>query len=354
MDPRLLDACGSRPGWPCDWVFRATDNVVLARAARNMVGTPLKVALIVLVAFIVNRLLQRAIRRFTNTIAGTADSSRVQALRNRAPRVLATAGEYSVRSASRAQTIGAVLRSLSTAVVWFVAFLTVLGELQINLGPLLASAGIAGVAVGFGAQTLVKDFLTGIFMLAEDQYGVGDIVDLGPASGTVEGVSLRTTRVRDVQGVLWHIPNGQVARVGNKSQLWARALIDVSVGYHADLRRAEKVLADVARGLYEDPEWHRLLLEPPEVWGVEDLSPDGVKIRVVVKTQPAEQFRVMRELRIRVKERFDAEPDVAMSYPAQSVLVHAAGPPPPAEELPEQKKAPQPARPPDDPAARSR
>lgn len=344
MDPRLADACGSNPGWPCDWVFRATDNVVLARAAKNVVGAPLKIAFIVLIAFIVNRLLRRAIRRFTNTIAGTAEGSRVQALRDRTPRVLTTTGEYSVRSAARAQTIGAVLRSLSTAVVWFVAFLTVLGELQINLGPLIASAGIAGVAIGFGAQTLVKDFLTGIFMLAEDQYGVGDIVDLGPASGTVEGVSLRTTRIRDVQGVLWHIPNGQVARVGNKSQLWARALIDVSVGYQADLRRAEQVLADVAKGIYEDPQWHGLLIEPPEVWGVEDLSPDGVKIRVVVKTQPAEQFRVMRELRIRVKERFDAEADVAMSYPAQTVLVHAAPPgppsPPPAEEPPVAKDAP--------------
>jgi small conductance mechanosensitive channel len=322
MDPRLIDVCGAHPSWPCDWVYRSTHNELLAKTAKYVVGTPLTIVVILAVAFIVNRLARRGIRRLTNSIAGTAQSKHVRALRNRAPAILSSTGEYSIRSAARAQTIGAVLRSLSTALIWSIAVLTVLGEFDVNLGPLIASAGIAGVAIGFGAQTLVKDFLTGFFMLAEDQYGVGDIVDLGPATGTVEGVSLRTTRIRDVQGVLWHIPNGQVNRVGNKSQLWARALIDLTVGYDADLRRAEQVIQEVAQSLYDDPGWHDLLLEPPEVWGVEELGTDGVKIRLVVKTKPNEQFKVMRELRIRLKERFDQESDLGMAYPARTMLLH--------------------------------
>ena len=325
MDPRLINACGDNPSWPCDWVLRSTSNETLAKAAKYAVGSPVKILVIVVVAFVVNRLFRRMIRRFTNTIAGTTQSTRVRALRDRAPNVLSSTNEFSIRSAARAQTIGAVLRSVSTAIIWTLAFLTILGELDLNLGPLIASAGIAGVAIGFGAQTLVKDFLTGIFMLAEDQYGVGDIVDLGPATGTVEGVGLRTTRIRDVQGVLWHIPNGQISRVGNKSQLWARALIDVTVAYTADLRRAEQVIHEAAQSLYEDTDWHELLLEPPEVWGVEELGPDGVKIRLVVKTKPAEQFKVMRELRIRLKERFDNEESITLAQPIQSVLLHSNG-----------------------------
>ncbi|MEY2571039.1 MAG: moderate conductance mechanosensitive channel, partial [Acidimicrobiaceae bacterium] len=325
MDPRLVAACGDHPDWPCDWVFRTTHNETLARAAKHAVGTPLRVFVIVVVAFIINRLVRRAIRRFTNAIAGTTQNRRLRAMRDRTPAIfLPTTGELSLRSAARAQTIGSVLRSMSTAIITFLAFLTILGELDVNLGPLIASAGIAGVAIGFGAQTLVKDFLTGIFMLIEDQYGVGDLVDLGPASGTIEGVNLRTTRVRDVQGVLWHIPNGQIERVGNKSQLWARALIDLQVGYNADLRRAEAVIQEVAEGLYQEPEWEPMLLEPPEVWGVEALAPDGVSIRLVIKTKPAEQFKVMRELRIRLKERFDVEDGIEIAYPARTVLVHGA------------------------------
>lgn len=339
MDPRLINACGDSPSWPCDWVYRSTSNETLAKAAKYVVGTPLKIVLILAIAFLVNRVFRRTIRRFTDTIAGTTQSKRVRALRDRTPTLLSSTNELGIRSAARAQTVGAVLRSLSTAVIWTLAFLTILGELDLNLGPLIASAGIAGVAIGFGAQTLVKDFLTGIFMLAEDQYGVGDIVDLGPATGTVEGVGLRTTRIRDVQGVLWHIPNGQINRVGNKSQLWARALIDVTVGYNADLRRAEQVIREVAESLYNDPEWHDLLLEPPEVWGVEELAPDGVKIRLVVKTKPAEQFKVMRELRILLKEQFDSEDSITLAHPIQSVLVHPNGGPPapatPARSSPE-------------------
>ena len=187
--------------------------------------------------------------------------------------------------------------------MWSIAIITILGELGINLGPLIAGAGIAGIALGFGAQSLVKDFLAGIFIIVEDQYGVGDIIDVGelsntPVSGTVESVSLRSTKLRSVNGTVWHVPNGTVLRVGNMSQQWARALLDVSVAYGSDLDLAQAEIKRVADELWHDPAWAGQVLEEPEVWGVEDLAPDGVTIRLVVKTQPAEQFKVLRELRI--------------------------------------------------------
>src|SRR5690606_4989578 len=134
-----------------------------------------------------------------------------------------------------------VLRSVASLVIWVAAVFVAVGSLRttnIELGPLIAGAGIVGVALGFGAQSLVKDFLTGLFMLIEDQYGVGDIVDVGPATGVVEGITLRTTRLRDVEGVLWHVPNGEIKRVGNLSQQWSRAVLDVPVPYETDLDRA--------------------------------------------------------------------------------------------------------------------
>ena len=144
-----------------------------------------------------------------------------------------------------------------------------------------------------------------MFMLVEDQYGVGDIIDVGEASGVVEAVGLRTTRLRDVNGTVWYVPNGQIARVGNKSQEWSRALLDVTVAYDADVREAEQAIKEVADEMWNDAEWRLRLLEEPEIWGVEKLGPSGIDIRVVIKTKPAEQFAVMRELRTRIKEALD-------------------------------------------------
>jgi small conductance mechanosensitive channel len=157
-----------------------------------------------------------------------------------------------------------------------------------------------------GAQSLVRDFITGIFMLVEDQYGVGDIVDLGEASGVVEAVGLRTTRLRDVNGTVWYVPNGQIARVANKSQDWSRALLDVTVPYNAAVHEAEATIKEVADGIWTDDEWRSKLLAEPEIWGVESVGPNGIDIRVVIKTKPAEQFAVTRELRTRIKEALDA------------------------------------------------
>jgi small-conductance mechanosensitive channel len=318
--PDLVDACGSSPSWACRRVLDATGNTGLAGAIDYVVGAPLRILVVVIVAAFVNRMFHRAIRRFTDTISGAAEGrGRLHTLRERAPSVLIPT-DSNLRAASRARTIGSVLRSLSTAIVYTIASVTILGELGINLGPLVASAGIVGLAIGFGAQSLVKDFLAGIFMLAEDQYGVGDIIDVGEAKGKVEAVGLRTTRLRDVEGTVWHVPNGQITRVGNKSQEWARALLDVSVAHDTNLRRAEEVIKDVADSMWHDEEWSSRLVEEPEIWGVENMGSDFIDIRMGIKTRPSEQFKVMRELRTRLKERFDEE-GIETSSPQRTMWI---------------------------------
>jgi small-conductance mechanosensitive channel len=296
IDPGLVDACGDRPGWACESIWDATHNSTLAKLADFVVHTPLKIVLILIGALLLNRFFQRFIRRFVNTLAGRATSG-----------LLLSGTPISPRAAARTQTIGIVLRSLATATIYSFTAMLMLGEVGINLGPLIAGAGIAGVALGFGAQSLVKDFLSGIFMLIEDQYGVGDVVDLGLATGTVEAVNLRSTRLRSADGTVWHVPNGGIVRVGNKSQDWSRALLDVTVAYDADLRHASEVIKRVADEMAQDDEWKDDILEPPELWGVEEVRDGAVVIRLVLKTRPAAQFRLMRELRLQIKEALQEE-----------------------------------------------
>ena len=198
-----------------------------------------------------------------------------------------------------------------------------LSEIGVNIAPIIASAGILGIALGFGAQSLVSDFLSGIFMIFEDQYGVGDEVDLGEAVGTVEAVSLRVTRLRDVNGTVWYVRNGEILRVGNMSQNWARTVLDISVAYGEDLAQVQRVLADVAHDLWEDEDFKGRVIEEPSVWGVQDLTPDAVVVRVALKTAPLEQWAVAREMRQRIKARFDHE-GIEMPF-AQRVVWHALG-----------------------------
>ena len=186
--------------------------------------------------------------------------------------------------------MGDLLKSVITGVLIAIFGTMMLSELGVNIAPIIASAGIIGIALGFGAQSLVKDFLSGIFMIFEDQYGVGDVVDLGEASGTVEAVSLRVTRLRDLNGTVWYVPNGEILRVGNMSQNWSRAVVDVSVGYHEDLARVQRVLREVAHDLWDDEDFRELIIEEPEVTGVEMLTADGVTLRVMIKTVPMEQW----------------------------------------------------------------
>jgi len=210
------------------------------------------------------------------------------------------------RRQQRAGAMGSLLKSIVTAALTVVIGLMAIGELGYNIAPLIASAGIIGVALGFGAQSLVKDFLLGIFMILEDQYGVGDVIDLGEATGTVEAVGLRVTRLRDVNGTVWYVRNGEVLRVGNMSQNWARSVLDIQVGYSENLDRVREVLREIAHDMWEDEAFKGDVIEEPEVWGVERLDPEAVIVRVVLKTKPLAQWEVAREMRERIKERFDA------------------------------------------------
>ena len=194
-----------------------------------------------------------------------------------------------------------VLRSIVAFLVWGTAIVMSLQVLGVNLATLGVSVGIVGAALAFGSQTLVRDLVTGAFMLVEDQYGVGDVVDLGEATGTVENVTLRLTRVRDIDGIVWHVPNGEIRRVGNKSQGWAVVNVDVPLAGDVDLDAADASLVAACRALAEDPQWADEILAPPEVLGVESMTAERVVVRVSVRTTSAQQWRVARALRGQVK-----------------------------------------------------
>jgi small conductance mechanosensitive channel len=211
-------------------------------------------------------------------------------------------------------------------VVLAIAVVLVLGELGINLAPILASAGVVGVALGFGAQNLVKDFIAGIGIILEDQYGVGDVVDLGEATGTVEAVGLRITRLRDVNGVVWYARNGEILRVGNKSQGYAQVVIDMPVAHDTDLERCRTVMQEVADAMYAEEEWAEVLLSEPESLGVELITAEGVVMRLQIRTTNADQWRVARELRLRLKERFAVE-GIRTPLPLLSAAGSPAGAP---------------------------
>lgn len=257
-----------------------------ARTGEFLLVRPLKILLILVVALVLARLAGRAIRRGLRSVQA------------RSPMV-----SRSSRAQQRAATLGDVLASGSRMVILGLAVLMVLGQLGLDLAPLIAGAGIAGVAIGFGAQSLVKDFLSGFFVIAEGQYGVGDVVDLGGTTGTVEELTMRITRVRSVDGTVWFIPHGEIRKVGNTSMEWARAIVDVLIDYDNDVNAAVDVMGEEAERFATDSDWAELVQEPPEVWGVQATGPEGVTIRVVAKTTPNEQHRAARALRGRLLTR---------------------------------------------------
>jgi moderate conductance mechanosensitive channel len=212
----------------------------------------------------------------------------------------------SQRREQRAQAVGQLLSSGLVLVLWGTAILLILTQLGVNVAPLIASAGVVGVALGFGAQTLVKDYLSGFFMIVEDQYGVGDLVDLGPVTGTVEEVAFRVTRVRDPTGVVWYVRNGEILRVANQSQGWTMAAAVIPVSYNADLAEIRQVVIEVGNDMYNDPETRERMLGRPTFAGVEAVSGEAVYVRIVVKARASQQIPLTRELRERLKDAFDA------------------------------------------------
>ncbi|HEY8717548.1 mechanosensitive ion channel family protein [Pengzhenrongella sp.] len=224
------------------------------------------------------------------------------------------------RRGQRAQTMGSALSSVASLLVGLFVVAVVLGLLDVNIGPLIASAGVVGVALGFGAQTLVKDFLAGISMLAEDQYGVGDVVDLGEASGVVEQVGLRVTQVRSMNGTLWYVRNGEILRVGNMTQGWSRAVVEVRVHGEHDVPRVRELLLTAAAEVAADPDLGPAILADAEVAGIEDLTADGALLRLLVKTAPSRQWDVQRDLRARIRVSLGDE-GIDLAMPRREVLV---------------------------------
>ncbi len=280
--------------WWCRQTLEVTGDSASARAADLFVGKPLTILALLVAAFVIRWIIHRVIDRVFGRIgAGVL------------PERLSTQEDLrQSRRVQRAQAMASLFKSVVTGVIIAIVGTMILAEFDVNIAPIIASAGIVGVALGFGAQSLVKDWLAGISMIFEDQFGVGDVVDLGEAIGTVEAVSLRVTRLRDVNGTVWYVRNGEILRVGNQSQNWARSVLDVTVSPEEDLHHVRELLKDLAHELWEDEDFTSVIIEEPEVWGVQDLTPDGVIMRVTLKTAPMEQWRVAREMRERIAARF--------------------------------------------------
>ena len=236
VDPEVIEACGEDPAWVCEWVYDQTGNDTLAKLSDWLVGTPLTVLCIVVGAWILAHLARRYLGRAVRGVMMRQNSLPVKQLTRVGN---GDVDEADPRLEARASSISGVVGGMAGVIIWVIALITVLGELGIELGPLIAGAGIAGVALGFGAQSIVKDFLAGLFVLIEDQYGIGDTVDLGEAVGTVQQITLRKTVLRAQDGTVWHVPNGEVQRVGNKSQIYSVAIVDVTVAYSSDIDRGE-------------------------------------------------------------------------------------------------------------------
>ncbi len=284
-----------------------------------LVGPVLRTVVIIVIAMVARVILAKAVDGFTRGMVAAAESDLPGTGRlDDAHETLGDDGMRVERKVNRAATLGRLMKNVGSVLIIALAFLMILGEWGFHLGPLVAGAGILGIALGFGAQTLVSDFLSGVFMLLEDQYGVGDIIDLDGTAGLVEDVQLRVTRLRSVDGVVWWVRNGEITRVGNMSQNWSRAVLDIGVSYSADIAQVRGLMAQEAHALHGDAQWSDLLLEEPEVWGVESLGNDSVVIRVVLKTRPGKQWEVARELRERIKSRFDAE-GVEIPFPQRTV-----------------------------------
>ena len=322
MIASVTDACGAGPGLFCEWIYNRTESESAARLASWLVDKPLRIILILVAAYFIRRVAHSGIDRLTQRLSqekrpdGPIPEETKTAAGRRAMRIHTIAA----RAEQRSLTLGAVLRSASTIIIYVIAVFLVLSELQINLAPLIASAGIVGIALGFGAQSVVRDFLSGIFIILEDHYGVGDIVDTGVAMGKVEEVSLRTTRLRDQAGTLWIVPNGEIRRVGNTSQLWSNAVIDVEVAYDTDIDFAIATIKDVLDEIWRDKDPAATVLEEPNVLGVEALGDSSVIIPAIARCEPAEQWAMGRIARKRIKQALDTA-GIEIPFPQRTVWI---------------------------------
>jgi small conductance mechanosensitive channel len=288
----IMIIAAAKPNWydaPVEWVL----------------GTPLQVIIIIVAALIVQIVLVRVIHKIVKRTSDRARIERLEQTRKYTRTAELSEMLMTQRTEQRAAAIGTLLTSSVSLIVWTVAVLMALEALGVNVAPLLASAGVVGVALGFGAQTMVKDYLSGIFLIIEDQFGVGDVVDLGPVIGTVEEVALRYTRLRDLSGVVWYVRNGEILRVANRSQGWTLASVDIPVAYDENLDRVRDLIESVAIDMDEDPTYDDMLLGKPTFAGVESMSGEAMVVRVTAKAVPEKQIILARTIRERIKLAFD-------------------------------------------------
>ena len=276
--------------------------------------TPIRIVAIILGAVIARSLLLLSVKR---VIRGVISGMNGKA-------VVASGLVQNARVVQRAQTLGSVLNNFFTWTVVLVALSAVLSELGVAVGALVAGAGILGAAVGFGAQSLVRDLISGLFIVFEDQYGVGDSVDLGQATGVVESVGLRVTQVRDISGVLWYVRNGEVVRVGNQSQGWSRVVLDIPLAYSAPQEKAREVILKAAQSVSTDQAFSKQLMGEPEIWGIELLSGEQVVLRLVQQVGPSHADDIARELRSRIKLALDKS-NISMATSLTPIYVEISG-----------------------------
>lgn len=315
-----ITTAATKPNWydaPVEWVL----------------GTPLQVILIIVVSLIVQIVLVRVIHKIVKRTSDRARIERLEQTRKYTRTAELSEMLMTQRTEQRAAAIGTLLTSSVSLIVWTVAVLMALEALGVNVAPLLASAGVVGVALGFGAQTMVKDYLSGIFLIIEDQFGVGDVVDLGPVIGTVEEVALRYTRLRDLSGVVWYVRNGEILRVANRSQGWTLASVDIPVAYDENLDRVRDLIESVALDMDEDPTYDDMLLGKPTFAGVESMSGEAMVVRVTAKAVPEKQIILARTIRERIKLAFDRAgivmPMMMRPMPGQMLPGSPSTPPPP-------------------------
>ena len=264
--------------------------------------TPIRILAILLGAVIARWILLASVKRVLNQVENGTNGK----LNHPDAKQASQSPITKARVIQRSRTLASVLSNLITWSLLLFAVGAVLSELGVAVGALVASAGILGAALGFGAQSLVKDLINGLFIIFEDQFGVGDSVDLGEARGVIENVGLRVTQVRDVNGVLWYVRNGEIIRVGNHSQGWSRVILDIPLSYKVNIEKARQVILEAAKELVKDSNFAKRMLGQPEIWGIESITADQVVMRLVQQVGPQDADDVARELRLRVKTKLDA------------------------------------------------
>lgn len=268
-------------------------------------STPLRLAIIIVVALVARWLMRKGIDQLIKWMNN-------RSARRPAPEVNRTGrawsdiiGRGAERQAKRTTTMGRLLSNIGVAIILIIAIFSGFSAVGIQLTPIIASAGVAGIAIAFGAQSLVKDLLTGMFLIFEDQYGVGDVVEIDKLKGTVEEVGLRTTRIRDFNGMSWYLRNGEILKVGNVTQGWAQSIVDIGVHQSEDPQIVMRVIRKVLAEVDSDPEFAESLLEEPKVLGVTDISNGVMTFQVAVKCVAQTQFDVIRTIRRKIKDAFD-------------------------------------------------